>query len=184
MTLLHTPAKDENSYLPNFTLKNVDGHRLNTKDISGKNGTAIFFICNHCPYVKAIITRLVTTARQLQDLGIGVAAIMPNDTEKHPDDSFDNMRIFANEHKFTFPYLIDETQEVAKSFDAICTPDLFGFDKQGQLQYRGRLDSSGPNQADDSTIPELSNAMAEIAQNTAPTAEQFSSMGCSIKWRD
>ena len=184
MVLLHTPQKDENFKAPDFTLKNIDGRMLAYKDVAGKNGTTIFFICNHCPYVKAIIERLVETAKKLQEAGIGCAAIMPNDTENYPADSFENMQKFARQHGFTFPYLIDETQKTAKAYDAICTPDLFGFDAQGTLQYRGRLDSAGPNQVDRNTVPELLNAMLEVAKTGRTSAPQRSSMGCSIKWRE
>lgn len=183
MALLHTPAPAENFQAPDFTLKNIDGNQLSYADIKGENGTVLAFICNHCPYVQAIIDRLVTDAQDLQKQGIGIAAIMPNDTDNYPADSFENMQKFARDHGFTFPYLIDETQETAKAYDAICTPDIFGFDKDGVLQYRGRLDSAGPNEADETTTRELVHAMNEIAEGKHPSAEQFSSMGCSIKWK-
>lgn len=183
MALLHTPLADTDFQAPDFTLTNIDGRALSYDDIKGENGIVIAFISNHCPYVKAIITRFVETAKQLQSKGIGVVAIMPNDTEKYPDDSFDNMKKFATQHGLTFPYLIDETQNTARQYDAICTPDIFGFDKNNQLQYRGRLDSAGPDIADDHTETELLNAMTEIIETGTTTAKQHSSMGCSIKWR-
>lgn len=183
MVLLHTPAIEDNFQAPDFTLKNIDGNTLSYDDIKGENGTVIAFICNHCPYVKAIITRFVQDAKTLQEQGIGIVAIMPNDTENYPADSFENMQKFAEENDFTFPYLIDETQEVAKAYDAICTPDIYGFNKEGQLQYRGRLDSAGPKEADENTIKELVNAMLEVTEKGTASAEQFSSMGCSIKWK-
>jgi len=183
MTLLHTPQKDETLIAPDFKLKNVDGNMLTFEDIKGENGTVIAFICNHCPYVQAIITRFVEDAQTLQDKGIGIACIMANDTENYPEDSFENMKKFADEHNFTFPYLIDETQDIAKAYDAICTPDIFGFNTDKELQYRGRLDSSGPNPADDNTVKELVNAMSEVANTGHSDTEQFSSMGCSIKWK-
>ena len=183
MVLLHTPAIKDNFQAPDFTLKNIDGNTLSYDDIKGENGTVIAFICNHCPYVKAIITRFVEDAKALQEQGIGIVAIMPNDTENYPADSFENMQKFAEENDFTFPYLIDETQEVAKAYDAICTPDIYGFNADGQLQYRGRLDSAGPKEADENTIKELVNAMLEVTEKGTASAEQFSSMGCSIKWK-
>jgi len=183
MALLHTPQKNEDFYAPDFSLKNVDGQMLSYNDIKGEKGTVIAFICNHCPYVQAIIKRFVNDAKNLQSHGIGIACIMPNDTITHPADSFENMKIFAKENGFTFPYLINETQEIAKAYDAICTPDIFGFNADGKLQYRGRLDSSGPNEANDSTIKELLNAMLQIAETGQSPNEQFSSMGCSIKWK-
>lgn len=184
MALLQTPAKDDSFHAPDFSLKNIDGKTLSFEDIKGEKGTVILFICNHCPYVKAIIDRLVTTMGDLQAQGIGCAAIMPNDTDTHPDDSFDNMIRFAKDHNFSFPYLIDETQDVAKAYGAVCTPDIFGFNAQGQLQYRGRLDSAGPNPPDAGTRAELKEAMERIAEIGAGPHEQFPSMGCSIKWKN
>lgn len=184
MALLHTPQKDDNLYAPDFNLKNIDGAMKNYTDIKGENGTVVMFICNHCPYVKAIIARMVETAKALQENGIGVVAIMPNDTQSHPADSYENMQKFAKQNGFTFPYLIDETQETAKLYAAVCTPDIFGFNAEGQLQYRGRLDSAGPNPADAATKPELFNAMMRIKDIGAGPHEQFPSMGCSIKWKE
>lgn len=183
MALIHTPVKDETFIAPDFTLKNIDGNQVSFADIRGQNGTVVMFICNHCPYVKAIIERLVTTCKTLQKNGIGVAAIMPNDTEKYPADSFSNMQAFAAEHGFTFPYLIDETQQVANAYGAVCTPDIFGFNNQDQMQYRGRLDSAGPNPADAATRPELLDAMLRIKDIGAGPLDQKPSMGCSIKWK-
>jgi len=183
MALLHTPTIDDHFQAPDFKLKNTDGQILSYADIKGKNGTVLAFICNHCPYVKAIITRLVEDAKTLQDQGVGIAAIMPNDTDTYPEDNFENMQKFSQQHCFTFPYLLDETQEIAKAYGAICTPDIFGFSADDTLQYRGRLDSAGPNPADESTIKELVNAMQEIAKTGTSETEQFSSMGCSIKWK-
>ena len=183
MALLHTPQKDETLSAPDFTLKNIDGKILSYNDIEGENGTVLAFICNHCPYVKAIINRIVEDAKILQNKGIGFAAIMPNDAKNYPEDNFENMQIFAKNHGFTFPYLIDETQDVARAYDAICTPDIFGFDAKKQMQYRGRLDSAGPNAANQDTVKELVDAMTEIAETGQSNIEQFSSMGCSIKWK-
>ncbi len=184
MVLLNTPALEADFKAPDFTLKNIDGKTLSYNDVKGENATVIAFICNHCPYVKAIIKRFVHDAKNLQSHGIGIVCIMPNDTDNYPADSFENMKIFAEENNFAFPYLIDETQSVAKAYDAVCTPDIFGFDASGLLQYRGRLDSAGPKDADETTIKELVNAMLEIAQGLPPSAPQTPSMGCSIKWKE
>jgi peroxiredoxin len=183
MALLHTPAKDENLIAPAFSLKNIDGKTISFDDVRGKKGTLIMFICNHCPYVKGITDRLSATMKKLQDMGIGVAAIMANDTKNYPEDSFENMQRFAKENGFTFPYLIDETQDIAKAYGAVCTPDFFGFNANDELQYRGRLDSAGKNRADASTIPELQNAMQLVAQTGTGPSTQTPSMGCSIKWK-
>jgi len=183
MALLHTPQKEEDFYAPDFSLKNIDGSMVSLADVKGENGILVMFICNHCPYVKGIIDRLPQTCKALQDKGIGVVAIMPNDTVSQPDDSFENMQKFAAENNFTFPYLIDETQEVAKAYDAVCTPDYFGFDKEGKLHFRGRLDSAGKDPADENTKPELLEAMTQIAETGTGPADQTPSMGCSIKWK-
>ncbi|MFK7839492.1 MAG: thioredoxin family protein [Bdellovibrionales bacterium] len=183
MALLHTPEKDESFTAPDFALTNIDDQTLSLSDIKGEKGTVLAFICNHCPYVHAIIDRLVVDAKTLQDEGFGFAAIMSNDTINYPQDSFENMKIFAQDNNFTFPYLIDETQDIAKAYDAVCTPDIFGFNTGNILKYRGRLDSSGPNPADENTVKELLNAMRDISQTGQSNAKQFSSMGCSIKWK-
>ncbi len=183
MALLYTPQKDENLYLIDFSLKNIDDQILSLEDIRGDNGTLLMFICNHCPYVLAIIERMVQDCALLQDKGIGCVAIMPNDTKTYPADSFENMKIFAKEHNFGFPYLLDETQKVAKSYGAVCTPDFFGFDAKGQLQYRGRLDSAGPKAAHGNITRELQRAMLEIAKTGHTSQKQSPSMGCSIKWK-
>src|SRR5947209_7922888 len=125
-----------------FALTGIDGRTWSLADVRGPKGTLVAFICNHCPYVKAVIGRLVEEANALRDIGIGTIAIMPNDTESHPQDSFENMKAFASRHGFTFPYVIDSTQEVARAYGAQCTPDFFGFNAQDELQYRGRLDAS------------------------------------------
>lgn len=183
MALMHTPEKDDAFYAPDFTLTNIDGSTVSFSDVKGEKGTLVMFICNHCPYVKGITDRLASTMKQVQDSGVGVVAIMSNDTENYPADSFDNMKIFAEENGFTFPYVIDETQEIAKAYDAVCTPDFFGFNADNQLQYRGRLDSSGKDAANDDTVPELLQAMHKIAETSTGPSEQTPSMGCSIKWR-
>ena len=130
------------SKAPDFKLPGVDGKTYSLADVRGRNGTVVAFICNHCPYVRAIIGRMVAEAEAWRALGIGTIAIMPNDTESYREDSFDNMKAFAARHSFGFPYVIDKTQEVAKAYGAQCTPDFFGFNAQDELQYRGRLDAS------------------------------------------
>jgi len=166
-----------------FALKGVDGKIFTLGDVRGPNGTLIIFICNHCPYVKASIGRIVAEAKALREIGIGVVAIMPNDTATYREDSFDNMKVFAAKHGFTFPYVIDETQEVARAYGAQCTPDFFGFNGQDELQYRGRLDASRmtlvPNARRD-----LFEAMKQVAETGHGPADQTPSMGCSIKWKD
>ncbi len=183
MVLLHTPEKDENFSAPDFKLKGIDGKEYTYQDCAGKNGCVVMFICNHCPYVLAIVDRLVKTCKNLQSEGFGCVAIMANDTVNYPDDSYENMKLFAQEHGFTFPYVIDETQKTAKAYGAVCTPDIFGFDKDGLLQYRGRLDSAGSKPADKTTVPELYNAMMDIKATGTVCSPQSPSMGCSIKWK-
>lgn len=184
MALLHTPQKDNDFKAVDFSLKGTDGKTHTLRSCKGDKGLVVMFICNHCPYVKAVIERLVADCRDLQKAGIGCVAIMPNDTENYPEDSFDNMKLFAKSHGFTFPYLIDDTQETARAYDAICTPDLFGFDASGRLQYRGRVDSAGPKEARPDTKRELREAMLAVVKTGSAPAEQFPSMGCSIKWKD
>lgn len=168
---------------PDFALKGVDGKTYGLADIRGPKGTLVTFICNHCPYVKAVIGRLVDEAKALRTIGIGMIAIMPNDTTSYAEDSFDNMKSFATRHGFAFPYVIDETQAVARAYGAQCTPDFFGFNAQDELQYRGRLDASRT-----SLIPnarrELFEAMKQVAETGRGPQEQIASMGCSIKWKD
>ncbi len=183
MALLHTPAKDDSFRAPPFALKNIDGKTLSFDDIRGEKGTLVMFICNHCPYVKGITDRLAPTMKKLQDLGVGVVAIMSNDTKNYPEDSFENMQKFAKTNGFTFPYLIDETQEIGQAYGAVCTPDFFGFNAGDQLQYRGRLDSGANRPADANTVPELLNALTRIAATGQGPAQQTPSMGCSIKWK-
>ncbi len=182
MALLYTPEKSSNFNAPAFSLRGIDEKTYTLEDIRGENGTLIMFICNHCPYVIAIIDRLAQTCKALQSQGIGCIAIMANDTKNYPADSYENMKIFAARHNFTFPYVIDETQETARAYDAVCTPDFFGFDKNLILQYRGRLDSAANKPADHNTVPELLNAMQDIIKTGKTTAPQSPSMGCSIKW--
>ena len=166
----------------NFALKGVDGKTYALADVRGPKGTLVVFICNHCPYVKSSIDRIVREAEALREIGIGTIAIMPNDTATCRDDSFDNMKTFAAAHGITFPYVIDETQEVARAYDSQCTPDFFGFNAKDELQYRGRLDASRTTPVPDARR-DLYEAMKEIAETGRGPAEQFPSMGCSVKWK-
>jgi peroxiredoxin len=165
-----------------FLLKGVDGKTYSLADVRGRAGTLVVFICNHCPYVRAVIGRLVEEAKALDAIGIGTIAIMPNDTRSYPEDSFENMKAFAKQHGFTFPYVIDETQAVARAYGAQCTPDFFGFNARDELQYRGRLDAGRPG-APARGRRELFEAMTQVAQTGDGPREQTASMGCSIKWR-
>jgi peroxiredoxin len=178
-----TPAGELGATAPDFALPGVDGKTWSLASVRGKRGTVVAFICNHCPYVKAVIDRFVADAKALNEVGVGVVAIMPNDWTTHPDDSPDMMREFAATHGFSFPYLVDETQEIARAYGAVCTPDVFGFDRDLKLRYRGRIDSAGKGPAGTGTHRELLEAMRMIADSGEGPAEQFPSMGCSIKWR-
>ena len=177
-----TPICDFGWQAVDFELEGIDGRSYRLQDVRGPNGTLVMFICNHCPYVKAVIERIVGEARALRERGIGTVAIMPNDTETYPEDSFENMKAFAAEHGIDFPYLIDRTQGIARAYDAVCTPDFFGFDKDLGLQYRGRLDASKTTLVQDAPR-ELYAAMVQVAETGRGPAEQIPSMGCSIKWR-
>ncbi|HRC59376.1 MAG TPA: thioredoxin family protein [Candidatus Propionivibrio aalborgensis] len=168
---------------PEFELPDTSGKHWTLDTLRGPNGLLLMFICNHCPYVKAIIDRICRDALQVQEMGIGVAAIMSNDTDAYPEDSLANMETMARNLDFSFPYLYDETQDVARNYDAVCTPDFFGFNKELQLQYRGRLDSSGRTSAGPDVRRELVEAMRQVAATGRGPAEQRASMGCSIKWR-
>lgn len=184
MVLMHTPVCEFDLPCPDFDLPGTDGSRHTRDSCMGEKGLLVMFICNHCPYVKAINSRLVEDAKTLQAAGIGVVAISANDPADYPEDSFENMRRVAAEQGYPFAYLFDETQQVAKSFGAICTPDFFGYNRDGGLQYRGRLDSSGRAAAADDVPRELLDAMLMVARSGRGPAEQTPSMGCSIKWRD
>ncbi|HIG78797.1 MAG TPA: thioredoxin family protein [Cycloclasticus sp.] len=182
MTLMHTPVGDFGSVAPDFTLQGIDEKQWTRDGCTGENGLLVMFICNHCPYVKAIQQRLVSDAAELQKHGVGVVAIMSNTPNDYPEDSFENMKLVAKEKAYNFPYLIDETQQVAKAYGAICTPDFFGYDKNMELQYRGRLDESGVNVGADDMKRDLLEAMVVVAKTGKGPAEQVASMGCSIKW--
>jgi len=168
---------------PDFTLHGTDGQRWTRDAVVGPHGLLVAFLCNHCPYVQAVIDRVVRDARALQDAGIGVVAISSNDAQAYPEDSFDNMRAFARRHGFVFPYLYDETQAVARAYGAVCTPDFFGFNRDLQLEYRGRLDASGRQPAAADARRELLEAMLQVAATGRGPATQIASVGCSIKWK-
>jgi len=165
-----------------FDLPGIDGRRHSLASARGRNGLVVMFICNHCPYVKAAIGRIVRDADALGLLGIGSIAIMSNDVVAYPADSFDNMKAFAAAHDIRFPYVIDESQEVARAYDAVCTPDFFGFDADLTLAYRGRLDAGGRS-TDTTAKRELYDAMAQVARTGRAPLEQHPSIGCAIKWR-
>ena len=165
-----------------FTLPGVDGKSHALENLRGPKGTLIAFICNHCPYVKTIAGRLVREAIELGDLGISTIAICSNDAVSHPEDSFDRMKDFARQHGFTFPYLHDESQSVARAYDAVCTPDFFGFNSNLELQYRGRLDASKTSLVPDARR-DLFEAIKQVADTGSGPREQTASMGCSIKWK-
>lgn len=168
---------------PDFALPGTDGRTYAFGDVAGPSGTLVMFICNHCPYVLAVLDRIKRDACDLQACGIGVAAICSNDAQAYPADSFDNMRKMAAERNFRFPYLHDEDQQVARSWGAACTPDFFGFNAEGELQYRGRLDGSGKNPGPADAPRDLYEAMRQVAQTGAGPSDQIPSMGCSIKWK-
>lgn len=165
------------------SLPGVDGKQHNIFDHAGPNGLMVAFICNHCPYVKSVIDRIVRDANALAEHGIGFVAISSNDAENYPDDSFDKMKIFAKQNNFGFAYLYDESQDVARAYDAVCTPDFFGYNKELELQYRGRLDASRKEAGAADLRRDLYEAMVEVAKTGKGPQEQIASMGCSIKWK-
>ena len=182
MASINPPVCDFGWQAPHFDLPATDGARHNLQQSMGKNGLLVMFICNHCPYVKAILPRLIADARALQSLGVNTVAIMSNDPTEYPEDSFENMQKIAREMDFPFPYLLDASQQTAKNYGAVCTPDFFGFNNQNQLQYRGRFDESRKETSPNSTR-ELFYAMKQIAETGAGPKEQIVSIGCSIKWK-
>lgn len=182
MAATETPLGESGARAPDFSLPGVDGQTWTLSESRGKNGLLVMFICNHCPYVKAIRERIIRDASELQQFGINSIAINSNDPTDFPEDSFENMKRVATEFKFPFPYVFDETQTVAKSYGAVCTPDFFGYDANLLLQYRGRLDASRKDPISGARR-ELFEAMKQIAQSGKGPKEQLSSMGCSIKWK-
>lgn len=181
MASIHPPVCDFGWPAPDFNLVNVDGRSLSRDQLMGEKGLLVMFICNHCPYVKAILPRLVADCRELNSLGINSVAIMSNDPIVYPEDGFEYMQKIAADLYFPFAYLVDPSQQVAKSYGAVCTPDFFGFNSQGQLQYRGRFDESRKETASHSSR-DLFHAMRRIAETGNGPAEQIASIGCSIKW--
>ena len=182
MALTKTPICDFGKKADNFELKSIDNKIISLNDAKGENGTLIMFICNHCPYVLAVINNVVEDCKELESDGIKSIAIMSNDPSRYEEDSFDNMIKFSKNNDFNFPYLIDETQEVAKTYGAVCTPDFFGYNKDLELQYRGRIRELKNLKPIENGDSELKNAMKMIAKTNNGPNEQFPSMGCSIKW--
>lgn len=182
MASINPPVCEFGWQAPDFSLPDIDSRIVTLKESMGPNGLLVMFICNHCPYVKAILPRLIADVNELKSLGVNTVAIMSNDPTDYPEDSPENMRKIAQEMAFPFPYLLDETQQVAKRYGAVCTPDFFGFNHSFQLQYRGRFDESRKETAPNSTR-DLFHAMKLVAETGQGPKEQISSIGCSIKWK-
>jgi len=182
MVSLQTPVCDFGWPAPDFKLRGVDGKYYRLADVRGPNGTLVMFICNHCPYVKAIRPRLVRDLKELKAMGVNAIGIMSNDPTDYPEDGFEHMQAVAKEFDFPFPYVIDETQEVAKAYGAVCTPDFFGYNGNLELQYRGRFDESRKETAPEGVRRDLFEAMKQVAETGKGPQEQVPSMGCSIKW--
>ena len=181
MASINPPVYNFGWQAPQFDLIATDGARHNLQQSMGKNGLLVMFICNHCPYVKAILPRLIQDVSELKTLGVNTVAIMSNDPTEYPEDSLDNMQKIAREMSFPFPYLLDASQQIAKNYGAVCTPDFFGFNNQFQLQYRGRFDESRKETASNNTR-DLFNAMKLVAETGQGPRGQIASIGCSIKW--
>ena len=183
MSLTKTPICDFGKKADDFRLKSTENKILSLNELKGEKGTLIMFICNHCPYVKAVIKDIAEDCKNLENFGIKSVAICSNDQTNYPEDSFENMIIFAKKHNFSFPYLIDDTQNVAKKYEAVCTPDFFGFNGNNELQYRGRLEESKmeiiPN-----ARKELLEAMMQVSETGSGPKDQIPSIGCSIKWKE
>ncbi len=182
MSLTKTPICDFGKKAESFELNSTENKVISLNDIKGKNGTLVMFICNHCPYVKAVIEEIVQDCKKLKANGINSLAISSNDVKNYPEDSFDNMIKFSRDHNFNFPYLFDETQEVAKKYGAVCTPDFFGYNKNLELQYRGRIRELKDLKPVGNGISDLYKAMIQISQTGNGPKEQIPSMGCNIKW--
>jgi peroxiredoxin len=184
MVSLNPPVCDFGAKAQDFKLLGVDGKTWTLQDCMGRNGLLVMFICNHCPYVKAVHGRILRDANELKGYGIESVAIMSNDTVNYPDDSYENMQLIAAEYNYPFPYLFDETQEIAKAYGAVCTPDFFGYNTDFELQYRGRLDTSRKDTAPEGTRRDLFEAMKLVAHTGHGPQDQLSSIGCSIKWKE
>lgn len=177
------PVCDFGWKAPDFSLPGTDGRTWTLSDVMGGKGVVVAFICNHCPYVLAVLDRIQRDARDLAPLGIGFVAICSNDAAAYPEDDFDHMIAMAKEKGFSFPYLHDADQSVARAYDAACTPDFFGLNARGELQYRGRIDASGRNPGPEGSRRDLFEAMRQVAETGEGPREQVPSMGCSIKWK-
>lgn len=184
MVALNTPVCEFGLKAVDFSLPDFNNKVWTLQDCKGKNGLLVMFICNHCPYVKSIVTDLVKTIDALKQQGVNTVAIMSNDWNSYPDDAPDKMKDFAKQNNFNFPYLIDESQEVARAYGAVCTPDFFGYNSDLELQYRGRFDARGRNTDKAHSDNELEQAMLTVATTDVGPKEQSPSIGCSIKWRD
>ena len=184
MTLTKTPICDFGKIADSFNLLSTDNKKIELNNIKGEKGTLIMFICNHCPYVKAVIKDIVNDCKELEKIGIKSVAICSNDVKNYPEDSFENMILFAKKHEFNFPYLIDETQEIAKTYDAVCTPDFFGYNKNLELQYRGRLRELKNLVPVRDGESDLYKAMKQVAETNKGPENQTPSAGCSIKWKN
>ncbi len=183
MVATETPMCEFGRKAVSFELPDTEGRLWSLEDCRGERGTVVMFICNHCPFVQAVIDRLVADMRELADNGTGAVAIMSNDWTTHPADAPEHMQNLAAEKDFSFPYLVDESQEVARAYGAVCTPDFYGYNADLQLQYRGRLDSGGRDPDPGDVRRELVEAMLEIGRTGGGPARQNPSIGCSIKWR-
>lgn len=183
MVSLHPPLCSFGWKARDFDLPGVDGQRYNLDRARGKNGLLVMFICNHCPYVKSIRDRIIRDTRELRQYGINSIAIMSNDTAEYAEDSFENMKLVAQQYGYPFPYALDETQQAAREYGAVCTPDFFGFNANLELQYRGRLDASRKEAVSDAPR-DLFDAMLQVARTGQGPREQSASMGCSIKWKN
>ena len=186
MVALETPVCDFGWKAPEFNLIGIDNKFYSFQDIRGPKGTLVMFICNHCPYVKSVIHRIVEDVTLLKEKGIGVIAIMSNDVNDPKygaEDSFDNMKLFSERNNFVFPYVYDETQSVGRKYNAVCTPDFFGFNANDELQYRGRLEESKMEIIPDAR-KELLEAMKQVSETGSGPQDQIPSIGCSIKWKE
>lgn len=184
MVSLETPVCDFEQPIVDFSLPGVDGTIWTPEKARGEKGLLVMFICNHCPYVKSIRDRIVRDTKELMDYGISSVAIMSNDPEEYEEDSFENMQRIAEQYAYPFPYLLDETQQVAQAYGAVCTPDFFGYNESMALQYRGRLDESRKQAAPADVKRDLFDAMKQVAQTGHGPRQQIPSMGCSIKWKN
>lgn len=181
MALMETPPAEIGWKAADFNLPGVDGKTYNLANARGENGMLVVFMCNHCPYVKAVLDKIIRDAAELKKHGINTIAISSNDVVQYPDDSFENMKKLATEKNLPFPYVYDESQSVAKSYDAVCTPDFYGFNNNMELQYRGRIDES-KRETVEGAKRELFGAMVEVAKTGKATVKQYNSIGCNIKW--